>query len=85
MVRNIQTIRFMNPIFANIWNHDYIENIQISAMEEVGVESRGSYYDQSGALKDMVQNHLFQILSIVAMEPMQKTAVKKCIAVSLRR
>lgn len=71
MVRNIQTIRFMNPIFANIWNHDYIENIQISAMEEVGVETRGSYYDQSGALKDMVQNHLFQILSIVAMEPMR--------------
>ena len=70
MVRNIQTIRFMNPIFANIWNHDYIENIQISAMEEVGVETRGSYYDQSGALKDMVQNHLFQILSIIAMEPM---------------
>lgn len=70
MVRNIQTIRFLNPIFANIWNHDHIEHVQISAMEEVGVETRGSYYDQSGALKDMVQNHLFQILSIIAMEPM---------------
>lgn len=71
MVRNIQAIRFLNPIFANIWNHEAIENIQISALEKVGVETRGSYYDQSGALKDMVQNHLFQILSIVAMESMQ--------------
>lgn len=71
MVRNIQTIRFMNPIFTNIWNHEYIENVQISAMEEVGVETRGGYYDTSGALKDMVQNHLFQIMSIVAMEPVE--------------
>lgn len=72
MVRNIQTIRFTNPIFENIWNYQFIENVQISAMEEVGVETRGSYYDNSGALKDMVQNHLFQILSIVAMEKMQE-------------
>lgn len=71
MVRNIQAIRFLNPIFTNIWNHESIEHIQISALEKVGVETRGSYYDKSGALKDMVQNHLFQILSIVAMEPMQ--------------
>lgn len=70
MVRNMQTIRFLNPIFANIWDHDHIAHVQISAMEEVGVETRGSYYDHSGALKDMVQNHLFQILSIVAMEPL---------------
>lgn len=72
MVRNIQAIRFLNPIFSNIWNHEYIENVQINAMEEVGVENRGSYYDHSGALKDMVQNHLFQILSIIAMEPMRQ-------------
>lgn len=70
MVRNIQTIRFLNPIFSNIWNHKSIEHIQISAFEKVGIETRGAYYDKSGALKDMVQNHLFQILSIVAMEPM---------------
>lgn len=70
MVRNIQAIRFTNPIFSNIWSHEYIEHVQINAMEEVGVENRGSYYDHSGALKDMVQNHLFQILSIIAMEPM---------------
>lgn len=68
MVRNIQTIRFTNPIFANLWNSQYIESVQISAFEDLGVGSRGNYYDTSGALKDMVQNHLFQILSIVAME-----------------
>lgn len=68
MVRNLQAIRFMNPIFTDVWNHQYIENVQISVMENVGVETRGGYYDQAGALKDMVQNHLFQILSIVGME-----------------
>lgn len=68
MVRNIQIIRFANPIFSNIWDAKHIECIQISATEEVGVETRGGYYDRSGALKDMVQNHLFQILTIVAME-----------------
>lgn len=68
MVRNIQTIRFGNSIFSNLWNAKYIESVQISAFEDIGVESRGGYYDASGALKDMVQNHLFQILSIVAME-----------------
>lgn len=68
MVRNIQTIRFTNPIFSNLWSAEHIECIQISALEDVGVETRGGYYDSSGALKDMVQNHLFQILSIVAME-----------------
>lgn len=68
MVRNIQTIRFANPIFSNVWDADHIDCIQISAMEEVGVEARGGYYDHSGALKDMMQNHLFQILTIVAME-----------------
>lgn len=68
MVRNIQTIRFANPIFSNVWDAEHIECVQISALEEVGVETRGSYYDHSGALKDMMQNHLFQILTIVAME-----------------
>ncbi|MDD3049024.1 MAG: glucose-6-phosphate dehydrogenase [Bacilli bacterium] len=68
MVRNMQIIRFMNPMFQDVWNAKYIEKVDIHAFESVGVESRGDYYDQSGALKDMVQNHLFQILSIVAME-----------------
>lgn len=68
MVRNISTIRFANPIFSNIWDARHIECIQISALEEVGVETRGGYYDHSGALQDMMQNHLLQILTIVAME-----------------
>lgn len=76
MVRNIQTIRFANPMFSNIWDAKHIQCIQISAMEEVGVETRGGYYDHSGALKDMVQNHLFQILSIVAMEKPESLAVE---------
>lgn len=68
MIRNIQTLRFSNPIFSNLWNSQYIESVQISASEDLGIEGRGGYYDASGALRDMVQNHLFQILSIVAME-----------------
>ena len=68
MVQNIFTIRFANAIFSNIWNKDSIDNIQISANETVGVENRGSYYDTTGALKDMFQNHLLQILSIVTMD-----------------
>lgn len=72
MVRNIQAIRFTNPIFSDTWNTRFIEEIQISALEDVGVETRGGYYDSSGALMDMVQNHLFQILSIVAMEQPDK-------------
>ncbi len=68
MVRNVQTIRFTNPIFADAWDAKHIACIQISALEDVGVETRGGYYDHSGALRDMVQNHLFQILSILAME-----------------
>lgn len=68
MIRNIQTLRFSNPIFSNLWNSRYIESVQISASEDFGIEGRGGYYDASGALKDMMQNHLFQILTIVAME-----------------
>lgn len=76
MVRNIQTIRFANPIFSSIWDSRHISCIQISALEEVGVETRGGYYDHSGALKDMMQNHLFQILTIVAMEQPASLAVE---------
>lgn len=68
MVRNIQAIRFMNPIFHHVWSNAFIEHVQISVMESIGVENRGDYYDKSGALKDMVQNHLFQIMTIIAME-----------------
>ncbi|MEG1462060.1 MAG: glucose-6-phosphate dehydrogenase [Anaerorhabdus sp.] len=68
MVRSIQTLRFTNPIFANSWNNKNIDNVQIIAHEEGGVETRGNYYDKVGALKDMVQNHLMQIMTLVAME-----------------
>lgn len=68
MVRSIQTIRFDNPIFKDTWNHHYIEKVEIVAKEDGGIGTRGTYYDQTGALKDMVQNHLLQILSIIAME-----------------
>lgn len=68
MVQNIETIRFTNLLFKNSWDSKAIEQIEIIAHEEVGVETRASYYDKAGALKDMVQNHLMQILSLVAME-----------------
>lgn len=76
MVRNIETIRFSNPIFTNLWDARFIESVQISAFEDVGVESRGGYYDHAGAMKDMVQNHLFQILSIMAMEQPEEFSPK---------
>ena len=68
MIQNILSLRFENIIFKGIWNKDFVENVQITAAETVGVGTRASYYDKSGALKDMVQNHLLQVLSLVAME-----------------
>jgi glucose-6-phosphate 1-dehydrogenase len=68
MVRNMQTIRFANQVFKNVWNHEAVAAVEISALEDVGVETRGDYYDASGALKDMVQNHLFQVMTMLAME-----------------
>lgn len=72
MIQNIHTLRFENMIFKSCWNKDYIESIEITASETVGVETRGGYYDHAGAMRDMVQNHLFQILSILAMEEPEK-------------
>lgn len=69
MVQNIEVIRFANSFLEPLWNHQYIENIQISASETVGVEERSGYYDEAGALRDMVQNHMLQLLMMVAMEP----------------
>ncbi len=67
-VQNILMFRFGNGLFEHIWNHHYIDHVQITVAETVGVENRGGYYDQTGALRDMVQNHLFQLLSMVAIE-----------------
>lgn len=69
MVQNIEVIRFANAIFEPLWNNRYISNIQITSSEYLGVEDRGGYYDHAGALKDMVQNHMLQMVSLLAMEP----------------
>lgn len=68
-VQNILALRFGNALFEPVWNRRYIDHIQITVAEEVGVEKRGKFYEQAGALRDMVQNHLIQLLSMVAMEP----------------
>ena len=68
-IQNILVFRFSNGIFEPLWNRNYISYIEITAVEKDGVMSRGKYYDSSGALRDMVQNHLMQILGLIAMEP----------------
>ena len=68
-VQNIMAFRFANGIFEPIWNRRYIDHVQITVAENVGVEARGTYYEEAGALRDMVANHMFQILALIAMEP----------------
>ena len=69
MIQNILVLRFCNSVFESLWNNKYIDNIQISLCEKNGIGTRGEYYEKSGAMRDMVQNHIVQILSLVAMEP----------------
>lgn len=68
-VQNLMALRFTNTIFESLWNRSYISHVQITVAETIGIEGRHQFYDQSGALRDMVQNHLLQLLCLVAMEP----------------
>jgi glucose-6-phosphate 1-dehydrogenase len=75
-VQNIMAFRFANYIFEEMWGRNYVDHVQITAAEDVGVERRGGYYDQAGVLRDMVQNHLLQLVALTAMEPPAKMNAK---------
>ena len=68
-VQNILVLRFANGMFEPIWNRRYIDNVQVTVAEEIGIEGRGSFYEQTGTIRDMVQTHLLQVLTFLAMEP----------------
>jgi glucose-6-phosphate 1-dehydrogenase len=68
-VQNILVLRFGNGIFEPIWNRRYVDNVQITVAESIGLDSRGDYYEEAGAMRDMIQNHMMQLLTLVAMEP----------------
>lgn len=71
-VQNLMVTRFANGIYEPLWNRNYIQHVEVTAAENIGVEDRGGYYDHAGALRDMVQNHLLQLVSLIAMEPPTK-------------
>ena len=78
-VQNLMALRFANSLFEPLWNSGAVDHVQITVAESIGIEGRGTYYDRAGALRDMVQNHLIQLLCLVAMEPpvlMDKDAVR---------
>ena len=68
-VQNLLVFRFANSIFEPLWNYQYIDHVQITNAEAIGVEGRGAYYERAGALRDMMQNHVFQLVSLIAMDP----------------
>jgi glucose-6-phosphate 1-dehydrogenase len=68
-VQNVMALRFSNNMFEPLWNRNYIDNVQITASEDIGIGSRAGYYDSAGALRDLVQNHMLQLLSLLCMEP----------------
>src|SRR5205807_4482207 len=68
-VQNLLAFRFANGIFEPLWNKDHVDHIQFTVSETVGVEGRGRYYDRTGVLRDMIQNHMFQMLAYLCMEP----------------
>ncbi len=68
-VQNVLVTRFSNGIFEPLWNRNFVHHVEITSSESLGVGTRGGYYDHSGALRDMLQNHLLQLVGLVAMEP----------------
>jgi glucose-6-phosphate 1-dehydrogenase len=68
-VRNLLVLRFTNAIFEPLWNRNHVDCVQITAAEDIGIEGRGSYYEEAGVVRDMIQNHVMQVLALVAMEP----------------
>lgn len=76
MVQNLEALKFANPLFQSLWNNQYIANVQITASETVGVEERAGYYDQTGAIRDMFQNHMLQLLMMTAMHLPKRISAK---------